>query len=59
MAKFDQYFSNPVWAIIDGAQAVCIPKGNITTNKPVELFDNEQAWQNRKDELGIVDEEEE
>ena len=30
---------------------------NITTPHEVELFANETDWQNRKDELGIKDEE--
>ena len=31
---------------------------NITSPHEVELFDNETEWQNRKDELGITEEEE-
>ena len=35
------------------------PNQNITSPHEVELFANETEWQNRKDELGIKDEEDE
>ena len=48
------------WFIIPAIELSGMVKQNqnITTPHEVELFDNETDWENRKDELGITEEEE-
>ena len=56
---FHKVADKKTWFIIPAIDLSGMVKQNqnITSPHEVELFDNETEWQNRKDELGIKDEE--
>ena len=58
---FHKVADKATWFIIPAIDLSKMVKKNqnITSPHEVELFDNETDWQNRKDELGITEEEEE